>query len=124
MINENLRLSLMERKPLHKKWVFKITHKPDRMVDKFKERIVAKGYNQVEGIDYMENFSPVAKLVTIRMFLTIATGFGWPIHQVDVNNTFLHGYIKEDLYLLPPEGYNKAASGQVCKLIKSLYGLK
>lgn len=76
MINENLLLFLMERKPLHKKWVFKITHKSDRMVDKFKARIVAKGYNQVEEIDYMESFSPVAKLVTIRMFLTIATGIG------------------------------------------------
>lgn len=62
-------------------------------------------------MNYVDSFSPVAKLITVRMFLIIATGLGCPIHQIDVNNAFLHGYIEKDLYLLPPEGYNKAAPG-------------
>ncbi|KAK4395433.1 Retrovirus-related Pol polyprotein from transposon TNT 1-94 [Sesamum angolense] len=86
-------------------------------------RLVAKGYNQVEGIDYIESFSPVAKAVTVRIFLAIAAGYAWPIQQLDINNAFLHGYLDEDLYVDPPEGYS-VEPGFVCKLERSLYGLK
>ncbi|KAK4394101.1 hypothetical protein Sango_1880900 [Sesamum angolense] len=63
------------------------------------------GFNQISGVDYNDNFSPMAKTVTVRLFLAIAAAHGWPLQQVDVNNVFLHGYLNEDLYMTPPEGY-------------------
>lgn len=90
-------------------------------MDRYKARLVAKGYNQIAGIDYLESFSAVAKLVTIRFFINIATSNDWPIHQLDINNAFLHGFLKEEVYLTPPEGYHKAGNGEVCKLKRSLY---
>lgn len=98
--------------------------KSDGTIDRFKARLVAKGYNQIYWIDYLDSFSPVAKLVTVRIFLVVATTNSWPIHQLDINNAFLHGFLDENVYLIPLEGYDKALSGQVCKLKKSLYGLK
>ena len=106
------------------KWVYKTKLHPDGTVDRFKAWLEAKGYHQIEGIDYNDRFSPVAKLVTVRLFFTIDTTKAWPIHQSDINNAFLHGYLPEEVYMLPPDGYTKAALGQVCHLRRSLYGLK
>ncbi|GKC53963.1 retrovirus-related pol polyprotein from transposon TNT 1-94 [Tanacetum coccineum] len=78
--------------------------------------MVVKGFNQKEGLDYKHTFSPVAKLATIRVIIALAIAKGWPLHQLDVNKAFIHGYIDEELYMLPPEGYTKAKPGQVCKL--------
>ncbi|KAL0386050.1 UNVERIFIED_CONTAM: Retrovirus-related Pol polyprotein from transposon RE1 [Sesamum radiatum] len=100
------------KKAIGCKWVYKVKLKQDGSVDRFKARLVAKGYNQVEGIDYIDSFSPVAKAVTVRIFLAIASGYGWPIHQADINNAFLNGYLDEDIYMIPPEGYAVPA-GQV-----------
>lgn len=104
--------------------MYKIKHRVDVTIEKFKAKLVAKGYNQVADIDYIDNFSPVTKLVTVRVLLTIATTFTWLIHQVDVNNALLHGFVVDDLYLIPLEGYGKAPKGKVYKLVNSLYGLK
>lgn len=106
------------------RWVFKIKHKANGEVDKFKARLVAKGYNQLEGIDYMDSFSPVAKTVTVRLVLAITSAYSWHLHQLDINNAFLHGYLEETVYMQIPEGYDKGDTGQVCKLNRSLYGLK
>ncbi|KAL0421888.1 UNVERIFIED_CONTAM: Retrovirus-related Pol polyprotein from transposon RE1 [Sesamum latifolium] len=73
-------------------------------LDRYKARLVARGYNQVEGEDYLESFSPVAKAVSVRLLLVVASSCAWPIHQVDINNAFLHGFLDEDIYMKPPDG--------------------
>lgn len=106
------------------KWVFKIKLRADGTLDKCKARLVANGYDQEYGMDYTEVFSFVAKHVTIRLMITVATINSWPLHQLDVNNAFFHGFLKDDIYMVPSKGYTGAKAGQVCRLVKSLYGLK
>ncbi|GKC90514.1 putative RNA-directed DNA polymerase, partial [Tanacetum coccineum] len=77
------------------------------------------------GIDYSETFSPVAKIDKIRVFFSMAANQGWPLHQFDVKNAFLHGELKEEVYMEAPPGFSQDFKhGEVCKLKKSLYGLK
>ncbi len=104
--------------------VYKIKRHADGSIERFKARLVAKGYKQIEGEDYEESFSPVAKLVIVRIIIALATQHDWLLHQLDINNAFLHGYVEEDLYLTPPPRYTQASPGQVCKPQRCLYGLK
>lgn len=111
-------------KALPSRWVYKLKYKADGSIDRPKARLVIKGFNQQLGVDYKHTFAPVAKLATVRTVIALAAAKAWPLHQLDVNNAFLHGFLDEDIFMTPPQGYHKASPNQVCKLQKSLYGLK
>ena len=113
------------RKPIGGKWVFKKKTNEQGKVEKYKARLVAKGYSQVPRIDFGDIFSPVAKVTSIRLFLSVSTAFDFEVEQMDVKTTFLHGDLEEGIYMKQPEGFTvKGKKELVCKLKKSLYGLK
>ena len=97
----------------------------DGNVHTYKARLVAKGFKQTHGIDYDETFSPVAMLKSIRILLAIAAYYDYEIWQMDVKTSFLNGNLLEDVYMIQPEGFvNPKNSRKVCKLQRSIYGLK
>ena len=91
----------------------------------YKARLVAKGFSQVQGIDYDETFSPVAMFKSIRILLAIAAFYDYEIWQMDVKTSFLNGNLEEDVYMVQPPGFEDPSNGsKVCKLQRSIYGLK
>ena len=113
------------RKAIDCRWVFKVKYKADGSVERHKARLVAKGCSQKPGLDYEETFSPVAKYTSIRTLLAIANQLNLEVHQMDVSTAFLNGKLEEEIYMSQPEGYVKEGEEElVCKLNKSIYGLK
>lgn len=81
------------------KWVYKVKRDPDGKILKHKARLVAKGYAQREGVDFVEVFTPVARMETVRLFLTLAAHSGWEVHHMDVKSVFLNGELAEEVYV-------------------------
>ena len=107
------------------KWVLRKKLKPDGSVDKYKARLVAKGFRQRKNIDFFDTFSPVTRIASIRVLISIASLNNLLIHQMDVKTAFLNGDLEEEIYMEQPEGFIvHGQESKVCKLDKSLYGLK
>ncbi|CAA7013624.1 unnamed protein product [Microthlaspi erraticum] len=112
-------------KPIGLKWVFKLKRNSDGSINKHKARLVAKRYVQRYGIDFEEVFAPVARIETIRLLISLAATNGWEIHHLDVKTAFLHGELKETVYVTQPEGFiEKGSEDKVYKLSRALYGLR
>ncbi|GJT99370.1 zinc finger, CCHC-type containing protein [Tanacetum coccineum] len=114
-----------DQKAIGLKWVYKTKRDAGGKIIKYKARLVAKGYVQEQGIDFDEVFAPVARIETVRLILALAAYHGWQVHHLDVKSAFLHGELKEEVYVTQPEGFvQQGNSGKVYKLIKALYGLR
>nr|GEU79199.1 integrase, catalytic core [Tanacetum cinerariifolium] len=94
------------KRAIDSKWVYKIKFRPNGEVEKYKARLVANGFNQIDEVDYHDIFAPVAKLVTVRTLLATAVKRDSIIHQLDVNNTFLDGDLDEEVYMKIPQGFS------------------
>ena len=112
-------------KPIGCTWVYKRKRGIDEKFETFKERLVVKWYTQKEGIDYKETFSPVVMLKSIKILLSIAAHYGYEIWQMDVKIAFLNDNLDEEIYMMQPEDFiAKNQEHMVCKLKRSIYGLK
>ncbi|CAI7803810.1 unnamed protein product [Closterium sp. NIES-54] len=126
-IEENGTWELVElpegRKAITSKWLFKIKSDADSKIEQYKSRLVAKGYQQKEKVEYMELFASIVKPTTLRTLLAAATIKGWVVKQMDVTTAFLNGILEEEIFLAQPERFDDG-TGRVLKLNKDLYGLK
>jgi hypothetical protein len=112
-------------KPIGSKWVFKKNLGPDGTIERYKARLIIKGYSQKEGEDFFDTYSPMARLTIIRVLLSLAASHGLLVHQMDVKTTFLNRELDEEIYMEQPVGFvANGQEGMVCKLLKYLYGLK
>jgi hypothetical protein len=111
------------RKIVGCKWVFSVKNDEFGNVDRFKARLVAQGYTQEFMVDYTKTFAPVARLTSFRVIIALANQFNYAVHHMDVKTAFLNGKLDEEIYMKVPQGL-KADEGKVCRLKKSIYGLK
>ena len=113
------------KKAIGCRWMFAIKFNLDGPVARLKARLVAKGYAQNYGVEDSDTFSPVAKLTSSRLFISLVASYDWDLHQLDIRNVFLHKDLQEEVYMEQPPGFvAQGEIGTVCCLRKSLYGLK
>ena len=111
------------------KWVYHIKYRSNGSLEHYEAHLVAKRYAQQEGINYLDTFSHVAKLVMVKVLFSLSIVYGWSLTQLDVNNVFLHSDLQEEVYMELPPGYHHEGEisllgNTVCRLHKSIYGLK
>ena len=128
-LKENDVRSLVElpkdKRVIGSKWVFRRKISEDGKSVKFKARLVAQGFTQKPGEDFDETYSPLVRFESIRVIISLAAQFGWKIHQMDVSTAFLHGHLKEEVYMSQPDGFKiKGKEHLVCRLNCSIYGLQ
>ncbi len=105
--------------------MYKVKHNADESVSRYKARLVAKGYSQTYGIEYEETYSPIAKMTIVKAIITMVASNGWSLHQMDVKKIKNHGDLQEEVYMKQPPGYvDQTHPNLVCRLKKTLYGLK
>ena len=104
--------------------VLTVQYRPYGFIDRYKARLVGKGYTQTYGIDYFETFSPVARMNSIRILFSFAINLSWPLFQLDVKNAFLYGDLQEKIYMEQPPDYVAQRETKVRRLKKVIYGLK
>ena len=113
------------RTTIQNKWIFKVKVKSDDSIDRFKAHLVAKGYSQIGGLDFDETYAPTAKADSIRPLLSLAITEDCEFILFDIKTVFLHGDLSKEIYMDFPSRYDLSnSSGKVCRLLKSLYGLK
>jgi hypothetical protein len=109
MIQKNKTWDLVDRpegrKVIGVKWIFKTKFNADNSINKYKAKLVVKGYAQIFGVDYSDTFAPIARLDTIRLLLAIAAQKGWKVFQLDVKSAFLNGVLQEEIYVEQPDGF-------------------
>ena len=106
------------------KWIFKIKRDSKGKIERYKARLVAKCFTQKDGIDYKETFSPVSKKDSLRIIMALVAHYDLELHQMDVKTAFLNGELEEEVYMDQPEGFSIGGKDMVCKLKRSIYGLK
>ena len=106
-------------------WVYTVKYLPNGSIACLKAHLDAKRYNQTYGVDYAETFSPVAKISSTRILISLTANLGQPLFQLDVKNVFLNGDLKEEVYIEQPLGFvAQGGFGKMCRLNKAIYGLK
>jgi len=106
-------------------WAYRIKRHVDGSIERYKARLIARGFTQQKGIDYSETFNPVIKQSTVRLVFFIVVSYNWKIHQLDIHNAFLNSVLHEQVYMKQPLGFvDSTLPSHVYRLYKSLYGLK
>ena len=112
------------RKAIGSRWVFRVKRNADGSIERYKGRLVAKGFSQRPGFDYNETFAPTPKWASIRAILALAALEDLELESVDISSAYLNGELKEEVYMKQPEGFEEKSPEWVWRLRKSLYGLK